>query len=65
MVAAMIRDLETTWRQGCTHAIRQMPRHWALHDPDAGWDEARSLVWVAAKTIVGAAAVIVLYAVVA
>lgn len=50
---------------GNEKAIRQMPRHWHLDDPDAHWDAARSLFWLVVKTLVGAALVVVLYAVTA
>lgn len=50
---------------GCDRAIRQMPRDWQISDPDARLIVARSLVWLAVKTVAGAALVILLYAVAA
>ena len=59
-----VRDLRNEW-QGKVWALRRMPRHWTLTDPDAHLIAARSLFWLAIKTVAGAALVVVAYAVVA
>lgn len=53
---------ETDWR-GKVWAIRQLPRHWTLEDPDAWRDGVRACCWLVVKSIVGAAAIILLYAI--
>jgi hypothetical protein len=53
-------DLRNDWR-GRVWALRRMPRHWHLHDPDAIRDSVRALAWLAIKTLAGAALALFIY----
>jgi hypothetical protein len=43
-------DLRNDWR-GRVWALRRMPPHWHLHDPDAKWDTIRALIWLSIRTV--------------
>lgn len=54
---------EAEWQRGKIKALRQLPRHVTLADPDEHWNTARSLFWLGVKTLAGAMLLILIYAV--
>lgn len=58
-----MKCLEIEW-QGKVWALRRLPPHIRLTDPDATLIAARSLVWLAVRTVAAVALLVVVYAVV-